>query len=879
MIMEQSMGKLFSKDVYAPIRPNRIGEQLPYMEFETDESSVFWRSHLLQDGSLAMCWKTRVPPSYSYDNGVLQSNGELITFLENLPMNYEMQIIITSHNNLTDRMDEYLSLDSGVERGAELRQSRAEKLLDAGFRGYKVSENAMTMLRDTYMIVTLRAKMDLSESLGPAQYIVDVLYRTMSLFGSIIPGVDADKFFKGFLDHTVRSMAGDFKESILTAESTLNEMFGIVRENRMSLTDLKKHYWTAYAPSYKDPDQKVSVDPHVDFNEQCFPLPIEHEYDIVKIGKDYHGIVMLAVMPDVVGPDYMRVIRRTLPTQYTFFANIAQANQIMEKMKITLSATLRKRMAGAISSEEAEVYAQEASEVKYRMFAGRKIVYTMVGCIIHGYSKKEVEDRILRVNSNFKKLSIVPDVESTMALQAVSYSWPLVWTDEFTTPFARTRRVLSDDLVDLLPNHGHWSGTKNPQAVYVNRDGEVTFFDHTSPDFVNWHYAITGTSGSGKSFAVVDLVLQLFAAGVERQFLMTIKDDYDRFAQTMGRSIIIDLDRPDSCINPFAGVITKTRLQQWTTALELMLAKGEPTDTLTIDSRLLEQVVQYAYEMVPDGDILRPTWLKEAFSKFPYTSEEQRAQGVAASEDLGSYCASGVYGRLFDGPPSITEKDRLVVFNLQNVLSEKISNVIINSIFTMLDNVMYMGERSAKKHLLVDEMVSMVSSKGGEEVAGQLKRAFRTYRSLNCMCGIASQNEEDLTTDVGAAIVGNITKRIILKPKKEMIPHLMQSLGLRSERHEGYIASLDTKPGLYSEFYLMSPIGEVVCRLLTDRLTFALATTMPEDVGEIQKIKDEMDGDWWKATIKFSQLYPQGVRAHRAQQKQEQERQQRSSTR
>jgi len=92
----------------------------------------------------------------------------------------------------------------------------------------------------------------------------------------------------------------------------------------------------------------------------------------------------------------------------------------------------------------------------------------------------------------------------------------------------------------------------------------------------------------------------------------------------------------------------------------------------------------------------------------------------------------------------------------------------------------------------------------------------------------------------------------------------MQSLGLRSERHAENIASLDTKPGFYSEFYLMSPHGEVICRLLTDKLTYALATTTPDDVAELNRLAAESGGDRWKAAIQFSQVYPHGVRAAQA---------------
>ena len=854
----QKKGKPLPGAHFAPARNRLLVKQLPYFEFEENEKSPFYRTHLLEDGAMGVCWKAPVPPSYSYDEGHMQTIRELQTFLENLPAEYEAQIIITSHNNLEDKMKRYLEASPPKERAKILRHSRAEKMLDAGLNGYQVAMGRYSMLRDTYMIITMRspeayAEYGLFKLLF--QSLESVANFVVSHFGVTIPTL------MNVISNSMKNTMSEFQEAIVSVESTLDGMFNL---ERMSLEELKKHYWTAYAPSFKEPGQKVTIDPQRAFKDQILPLPIEHDTDMVRIGYDYHGTVMLAMMPDAIYPDYLGILRRTLPTQYTFFTNIKQANQTVEKAGLTINAALRERVSTMFSKEESQIVSQEASEVKLRMVNGRRIMYIQLGIIVHGYSRREVEENMLRINSNFKKLSVVPDIERSMSLQAMTYSWPLVFRFNYTRPFARTRRVLSDDLSELVPVHSHWAGHESPQSIYANRDGEVVFFDHTSNDFVNWHYAITGTSGSGKSFAVTDLTLQLFAAGIKKQYLMTIKDDYDRFAETMGKLIVIDLDNQAACINPFAGEMTKHRLQQWTTALDLMLAGGGSHEAGREEARLNEQIIQFAYELVPEGDVLRPTWIKEAFTRFPYTTTEQRQVGYEAAEVVGSYCSDGMYGKLFDGPPSITEKDGLVVFNLQNVLSEKISDVIINAIFTMLDNVMYTGDRSERKHLLVDEMISMVTAKGGQTVASQLKRAFRTYRSLNCMCGIATQNEEDLTSEVGQAIIGNITKRLILKPRREMIPMLMQSLGLKSDRHSEYIASLDTKPGFYSEFYLMSPHGEVVCRLLTDKLTYALATTTPDDVAELTRLTRENGGDKWQAALKFAQLYPNGVRIAQA---------------
>ncbi|HAG52198.1 MAG TPA: hypothetical protein DCL21_00225 [Alphaproteobacteria bacterium] len=851
---------LFNNEKYAPFRGRTLAEQLPYFQFEDDEESTYHNCHLLDDGSLGVVWKTPVPASYSKDDGEIHTINEFQTFIENLPEGYHIQCAITSRNDLRDKVESYKGKEVGIEQAKYLRKSRAEKIVESGVYGYAVSPQAYTKLRDTYMVISMKTPSPIGLS-GVVYHIVDGVYQILRMIADPFTGGKDIPLLDSVFNRVVKMHVGEFKEALITAESTLSQAFKLKRIDRAELVE---HYWNAMCPSYKEFEQKVTIDEQRDLKEQVFPLPLENDYEIVKMGDDYHGLIMMAMMPDVVYPDYLGVIRRSLPTGYTFFTNIRQGNQLMEKVKLTLLASMRARMASVFNREEVQIINQETSDVKMRMAQGRKIMYAQVGIIIHGKSREEVEDRVLRVNSTFKKLSVVPDIERGMSLQGISYSWPMVWNDEYSKPFARTRKMLSNDLVELLPIHGHWGGHENPLAVYVNRDGEVVFFDHTHHEFVNWHYAITGTSGSGKSFAIVDLTLQLLASGVEKQFLITLKDDYDRFAETLGKLIVIDLDRQDVCINPFAGEINKQKIQQWVEGLDLMLKKGGVRESSSEEQRLMEQIVQYAYEIVPEGDCLRPSWIRDAYLRFPYVNAAQRTIGLKAAEEIGSFCKDGVYGSLFDQFPSITEDDKLVVFNLQNVLSEKIADVIVNSIFTMLDNVMYCSDRKQKKHLLVDEMISMVSSKGGENVANQLKRAFRTYRSLNCMCGVSTQNEEDLTSDVGQAIIGNISKRLILMPKREMIPLLMQSLGLRSERHAQNIASLTTKPGFYSEFYLMSPHGEVVCRLLSDKLTYALATTQPDDIGELERLAQELNGDRWQAAVEFSKLYPNGVRAARA---------------
>ena len=375
-----------ANEKFAPLRPNQIGEQLPFFEFEDDPDSSFHRVHLLNDGTLGLCWKCPVPASYSHDGGHIQTINELRTFLESLPYGYETQLIITSHNNLTEKMRKYLEMPAVNDRARQLRLSRAEKYLDAGFNGYQVSENAFSMLRDTYMVVCLRSPSQ-EAKLGGIYLLLNAIYKALGLILSLFR-LDVSEMFSKYIDQAVRSAMVEFQEVALSAENTLNKMFEI---ERMSLEELKEHFWNAYTPSYREPGQKVEVYSEDPFSHQVFPLPIEQEHDIIKIGEDYHGVIMMAIMPDTIDADYLGIIRRTLATQYTLYTNIATANQTMEKTALSLSSAVRQRVASVFSKEEADAFSEEASQVKHRMFAGRKIMYCMLGVIVHGYNKKDVE--------------------------------------------------------------------------------------------------------------------------------------------------------------------------------------------------------------------------------------------------------------------------------------------------------------------------------------------------------------------------------------------------------------------------------------------------------------------------------------------------------
>jgi hypothetical protein len=65
----------------------------------------------------------------------------------------------------------------------------------------------------------------------------------------------------------------------------------------------------------------------------------------------------------------------------------------------------------------------------------------------------------------------------------------------------------SSNLAHLIPSFSYWKGNNKPTCLLPNRDNVLVSVDPFSPELPNWNGFIIGSSGSGKSFSINQLIL------------------------------------------------------------------------------------------------------------------------------------------------------------------------------------------------------------------------------------------------------------------------------------------------------------------------------------------------------------------------------------
>src|SRR6267378_3156479 len=213
--------------------------------------------------------------------------------------------------------------------------------------------------------------------------------------------------------------------------------------------------------------------------------------------------------------------------------------------------------------------------------------------------------------------------------------------------------ILSGQAADFVPIETPWTGTHDGNPAFLTRTREGTFlrFDPFSRELSNGNILVTGKTGSGKSFLIKQLLLQLQVLN-PRIAIVTKGADYRALVELLGgqyREISLrtklvknawDLQgnsvEPDSA--QIAGVASLA---------VHMAGKTGSDDSVTLN--FLEKAVRMTYErLLAIGTTPRFSDLKWTLEHYPCENAviEQLAQLVALK--LNRWTGEGVYAQLFD---------------------------------------------------------------------------------------------------------------------------------------------------------------------------------------------------------------------------------------
>ncbi len=194
----------------------------------------------------------------------------------------------------------------------------------------------------------------------------------------------------------------------------------------------------------------------------------------------------------------------------SFHCWISQVVRICDQSKEYSSLQLKRRVAHSMASGQSNVSDLE-SESKLGQIEGllseliessEKIVESDLSVVVWGKTDVELEEKCDEVLRTFKKLNHSEGLVETFAT-----------FDAFikVTPgvcgMNRPKKMKSSNFSHLVPSFSYWMGNKKPACLLPNRDNVLVSVDPFSPELPNWNGFIIGSSGSGKSFSINQLIL------------------------------------------------------------------------------------------------------------------------------------------------------------------------------------------------------------------------------------------------------------------------------------------------------------------------------------------------------------------------------------
>lgn len=392
-------------------------------------------------------------------------------------------------------------------------------------------------------------------------------------------------------------------------------------------------------------------------------------------------------------------------------------------------------------------------------------------------------------------------------------------------PLGRYRTMTVEHCSRVIPLFADWRGTGTPLTTIVSRNGQLM---NVSPfDAAGGYNTVTaGTTGSGKSFFTNEMIVSHLAAGTT-VWVIDIGASYRNLNELLGGEYIdFGPDKPIG-MNPFA--LVHDYQEEGAMLEQIVIAMAAPTETLTdFQTRLL-------------GKIMSELWDEHG----PAMTVDHVARGLQEGRDdprlrdlgdqLHPFTSRGRYGQHFHGPNTITFKSRFTVLELQHLKSQpELLRVILLMLIYQIQQSMFLSDRAVRKALFVDEAWDLLRD---GDVARFLDHSYRRFRKYNASATIITQSLADLyENDVGRAIVENSSSLYLLRQQAASIDELIEKKRLKlSGFGAELLRSLSSRPGRFSEIYLITERGQGVGRLVVPPKTALLYSTDPRDTTAIAR--------------------------------------------
>lgn len=434
--------------------------------------------------------------------------------------------------------------------------------------------------------------------------------------------------------------------------------------------------------------------------------------------------------------------------------------------------------------------------------------------------------------------------------------------------------LLSGQAADFAPIEVPWMGTHDgaPSFLTRTREGTLLRFNPFSPELTNANILVTGKTGSGKSFLIKQLLLQLEVLN-PRIAIVTKGADYRALITLLGGQYREISLRTQLVKNPWdtngASGPDSAQVAGVASLAFHMAGRTGSDDAVTLN--FLEKAVRMTYErLLAIGKIPRFSDLQWTLEHYPFENAliEELAHLLALK--LNRWTGEGVYAQLFDRDtsPELEKPEDILCYDIDGLKeSPELQTAAAFTIARTIDQ--QIGRKDANGTLrptiaVFDEVWAML----GDPVLGtQILNAFRTARKRYGSIIAASQGLEDFVGTaesphtVGLAILQNTEAKFLCAQLGEL-SRLRDVLHLSEPALEA-VKELRSVPGYFAESYLLvanQSESSTVIQLTATPFDYWATTSNPVEMEFREKFtRERPEFSALEVIYKLGLAHPQGL--------------------
>lgn len=423
------------------------------------------------------------------------------------------------------------------------------------------------------------------------------------------------------------------------------------------------------------------------------------------------------------------------------------------------------RVAG--TDEKAKAWRNFQKELADQRTSSVKMLYNVILFSRPAERERDVEAARNSFAYNGIKLALCKRMQMPYFL----VSMPFLFTGHLSKDFALPTMmwpISSWNATQYMPLLSDWVGCGRGILLPTMRE-QFACIDPFSGVFgTNYNIAVTGTSGSGKSFFIQMLILNVLFNGGD-VFIIDVGGSYRKLIEAIGG---VYLEYDNLAMNPFTHV--KNIMSELDSIINFFELLTCPTQGATDDDRgTLRQAILAAFEkkaqqtLVDDVRHALLELYKEDMTTYPTAR--------ILAKNLQPYCSDAEHGKVFNQPSQLSPDARIICVDLKGIEDNKsIGAPVLLSIISEYQRRMFDSDRSRQKMCIIDEAWAFFT---GDSIAVNLiTKGFRTGRRHNASFVTITQGIEDYYefSEARAGWENSSLKLIFLQDQDSLLKHQKQ---------------------------------------------------------------------------------------------------------